>query len=279
MQYFSADCLILRAVDRGDHDKLLTLLSAEQGKFYAILKGARSMHRRQVAATEPYTWSQIELYERGGVKWIKTATATESFPDLRYDMDKLFLAAYFCDVAGELSDENQPAGEILPLTLNALHMLATTTGEDARIKGAFEMRAACIGGFAPSLQVCKRCQHPVVGDSFLDVMNGALICKACHTRAEGLVPLQTGDDLRERHVICQLSPGSAAALSFVATAPSKRVFAFRITDGRELDEFGRAAEQYLLHHLERSFPSLENLKKLDGLMKQRNGACNNREVL
>lgn len=275
MQYFSADCLILRATDRGDHDKLLTLLSAEHGKLYAILKGARSMHRRQVAATEPYTWSQVELYERGGVKWVKTATANESFPALRYDMDKLFMAAYFCDVAAELSDEGQPADAILSLTLNALHMLSVTQGENARIKGAFEMRAACIGGFTPSLQTCKKCHHPITGDSFLDIMNGAPICKECHTRAEGLVPLQANEDLRERRVICQLSPGSAAALSYVTTAPPKRVFAFRITNARELDEFSHAAEQYLLHHLERSFPTLETLKKLDGLSKQCNRGCSN----
>lgn len=279
MQHFSADSLILRAVDRGDNDKLLTVLTAQHGKFYAILKGAHSMHRREVAATEAYTWSNIEYYEKGGVKWVKSATAIDTFPDFRFQMEKLFLAAYFCEVAGELSDEREPAGDILPLTLNALHMLATTKGEDARIKGAFEMRAACIGGFAPDLSHCRRCRRPVVGDSFLDIMNGALVCADCHSRIEGVTPLPVSDDLRERTVLCQLSPGGAAALSYVATAAPKRIFAFRITDARELDEFGRAAEAYLLHHLERSFTTLENFKKLEGLIKQRDKSCNPREVL
>ena len=49
--------------------------------------------------------------------------------------DKLFLAAYICEVAFELSDERQPAGDILPLALNTLYMLSTTKGEDMRIKG------------------------------------------------------------------------------------------------------------------------------------------------
>ena len=269
MQHFSADGLVLRAVDRGDNDKLLTLLTADQGKLYAILKGAHSMHRRQVAATEPYTWSNIDFYEKGGVKWIKSATAIESFPALRYDMDKLFFAAYFCDVAAELSGEREPAGEILSLTLNALHMLASTKGEDARIKGAFEMRAACIGGFAPNLTHCRRCHRPVTGNSLLDVMNGALICAECRSHTEGLTPLAELAEKSERTVLCHLSPGSAAALSFVATAPPKRVFAFRVTSELEREEFSRAAETYLLHHLERSFPTLESLKKLEALTKQR----------
>ncbi|MBE6702953.1 MAG: DNA repair protein RecO [Ruminococcaceae bacterium] len=272
MQHFTADCLILRAVDRGDHDKLLTVLAANYGKFYAILKGAHSMHRREAAAAEPFTWSNIEFYEKGGVKWVKTATAIETFPGLRYDMEKLFLAAYFCEVAGELSDEREPAGEILPLTLNALHMLNMHRGENARVKGAFEMRAACIGGFAPELACCRDCGCPADRDGYLDVMNGAFVCRACLQRRSALHPIPEVDELGERTVLSPLSPGGAAALRYVSTAPAKRVFSFRVTSEREEREFSKAAESYLLHHLERSFPTLENLKKLDAIMRQREQA-------
>lgn len=269
MQHFSADCLILRAVDRGDNDKLLTVLAADYGKFYAILKGAHSMHRREAAAAEPFTWSNIEFYEKGGVKWVKSATAIETFPGFRYDMERLFLAAYVCEVAGELSDEREPAGEILPLALNTLHMLATVSGENDRIKGAFEMRAACIGGFTPELVHCRDCGCPADREGYLDVMNGAFMCRECLSKREALHPLPEVDELGERTVLCPLSAGSAAALRYVAEAHPKRVFAFRITSERERAEFARAAESYLLHHLERSFPTLENLKKLVSLTAKR----------
>lgn len=269
MQYFSADVLVLRAADRGENDKLLTLLSAERGKFYAILKGAHSMRRRELAATEPFTLSNMEFYEKGGVKWVKTATATEGFPGIRYDMERLFLAAYFCEVAGELSDEGEDASEILSLTLNALHVLNVGQKETDLVKGAFEMRAACIGGFTPDLARCRDCGCPADREGFLDVMNGAFMCRPCLDKRQAVSPLPEVDELGERTVLCPLSPGSAAALSYVATSPAKRVFSFRITDEREAAEFSAAAEAYLLHHLERSFQTLENLKKLEALNKQR----------
>lgn len=268
MRYFSADVLVLRAVDRGENDKLLTLLCAERGKFYAILKGAHSMHRRELAATESFTLSNMEFYEKGGVKWVKCATTIDGFPGIRYDMEKLFSAAYFCEVAGELSDEGEPAGEILSLTLNALYTLNTGTGETDKVKGAFEMRAACIGGFTPDLASCRECGCPPDREGYLDVMNGAYMCRPCLDKRQALTPLPEVDELGERTVLCPLSPGSAAALAYVATAPAKRVFSFRITDERERAEFSGAAEAYLLHHLERSFTSLENLKKLEALRKQ-----------
>ena len=265
MQHFSADALILNAVDRGDNDRLLTVLTAQHGRFYAILKGAHSMHRRQAAATEPFTYSNIEFYEKGGIKWVKTANAIESFEGFRYDMEKLFLAAYFCEVASELSDEREPAGEILSLTLNALYVLAGEGADVARIKGSFEMRAACVAGFTPELAKCRDCGCPAESEGYLDVMNGAFMCAPCLAKKQALAPLPEVDELGERTVLCPLSAGSVAALSFVVNAAPKRVFAFRITGEQEKSEFARAAESYLLHHLERGFASLENYKKLGAI--------------
>ena len=269
MKHFSADSLILRSAVRGDHDRLITVLCADYGKFHAIVKGAGSIHRREVAATEPYTWSNIEYYEKNGVKWVKNAASRESFAGLRYDTDKLFLAAYIAEVAAELSDEREPAGEILPLALNTLHMLSSTEGENARIKGAFEMRAACIAGFLPALSHCRDCGGGIRGNGYLDVMNGAYLCAGCLSKRTALAPLPEVDEMGERTLLCPLSAGSAAALAYVAEASPKRVFAFRITDAGELAEFSRAAEAYLLHHLERGFPSLEGYKKLEALKPRR----------
>ncbi len=265
MQHFSADSLILRSVERGEHDRLITVLAADFGRFHAIVKGAGSIHRREVAATEPYTWSNIEYYEKNGVKWVKNAATKESFAGIRYDMDKLFLAAYIAEVASDLSDEREPAGEILPLTLNTLHVLSHTQGENDRIKAAFELRAACIAGFAPDLSCCGRCHGAVQGEAHLDVMNGALICRRCFDRAQDLLPLTAQEELGERVLLLPLDPSALAATAFVCERDAKRIFAFRLADEGSLKQFCNAAEAYLLHHLERGFASLENYKKLAAL--------------
>ena len=268
MPNVTTDAFVLRVAPRGASDKLLTLISPNGGRFYAILKGGNSIKNRQVAATEPYTWSNFEFYERGGFKWVKSATAIETFGGLRYDSEKLFLAAYFADVVFELSDEHAPSGEILPLCLNALHVLSTTTGEDARIKAAFEMRAAVIAGFAPALDVCATCGKAVGEELYLDVMNGALLCSACLSRKTALLPLPEVDETGSRHVLAPLTASALAALRFVAEAPAKRVFSFRLTDARTEELFARAAEGYLLHHLERGFDTLENYKRLLAIRRQ-----------
>ena len=268
MQHFSADSLILRSVERGEHDRLITVLAADYGRFHAIVKGGRSIHRREVAATEPYTWSNVEYYEKNGVKWVKNASARESFAGIRYDIDKLFLAAYIADVTAELSDEREPAGEILPLSLNALHKLSGT-GECDVVKAAFELRAACIAGFAPNLGSCDRCHGEVSGDVHLDVMNGCIICRPCFLRAQNqLLPVH--EELGERVLLLPMNPSALAAFTYVCTADAKRIFAFRLSDDESRAQFCAAAEAYLLHHLERGFASLENYKKLAAMAPKKN---------
>lgn len=262
MSHSSADVLILRSVPHGDNDRLVSALSADEGRLFVIVKGAGSMRHRETAATEPYTWCNMELYLRNGARWMKNASVLESFYGLRYDVDKLFLAAYIADVVYELSDEGTPAGEILPLALNTFHMLAREDADIACIKAAFEMRAACIAGFAPELAVCDRCHGQMQTDAYLDVMNGAVTCRACFERAQSALPVPMQEGGEVRRLLLPLDASALAALHYVCTADPKRVFAFRVSREESVRQLAAAAEAYLLNHLERGFESLENYKRM-----------------
>ena len=263
VQTAGLDALVLRADVWGENDLLLTLLSAEEGRFCAILKGAHALNRFERAPTEPFTWTSFDFYQKKDMRWVRNATMKEAFPGIRLDMEKLFLAAYLADVAYELSGEHEPAGEILPLTLNALHLLSEGKTESRLVKAVFEMRAAAVSGYLPDLSACLRCGKPVgTEDTCLDVMNGGLVCSACLHKNAHKAPLPEVSELGERHVLCPLTAGAAAALSYVVNAEPKRVFAFQLTDEASRDTFCRAAEVYLLHHLERGFLTLENYKRI-----------------
>ena len=65
-----------------------------------------------------------------------------------------------------------------------------------------------------------------------------------------------------RRLLLPLDASALAALRYVCVAEPRRVFAFRLATSESLHAFGVAAENYLLHHLERGFDSLENYKKM-----------------
>jgi DNA repair protein RecO (recombination protein O) len=195
------------------------------------------------------------------MRWVKNATVQNAFEGLRYDAERLFLAAYLSDVAVELTEERTPPGEFYPLILNAFYLLSQKTAEPDKIKGTFEMRAAALSGFCPDLSACAACGALPTENMRLDVMNGALLCPACYAKqtAMGELPVT---DLGERRLLLPLTASAAAALHFTVTAEPKRLFSFRLTDERSKRFFGEAAEAYLLHHLERGFSTLQNYKHL-----------------
>ena len=156
------------------------------------------------------------------------------------------------DVLAEIGTAD-PEPELLRLGLNTLYAAATGKFELDIIKAAFEVRAAVIAGFAPSVVGCSSCGESE-GDFFFDVMAGAVLCRECYRRMERSGALLT--DAHESHIIYQLSLSAISAMAYAIYAPLERLFSFKVV-GNDLHLLSRAAEGYLVHHLERGFKTLD----------------------
>ena len=110
----------------------------------------------------------------------------------------------------------------------------------------------------PDVTACHSCRAQS-GDFFFDIMGGVIECAECRrlayeTRSEPLDP-------HERHVVAILSESAKAALAYCIYAPIERIFSFNIADD-DMRFFVRAAEEYLLNQLGRSYRSLDFYKDI-----------------
>lgn len=258
MQHEAIDGLVIRVKDMGDHDRYLSVLTAEKGRISILAKGSRSLRGPQLAVSQLYTYANFEYYRRGDFYILKGGSSIQPFYALSMDIDRLNLAAYFCDVICEVTDEGEPAEDMLRLLLNSLYAVSRDLYPQPIVKAAFELRVAALSGYAPELMACARCGETVeTRDVYLDVMNGALLCEDCLHRGtpqKRIDPVY--DDLREAEVLCPLSPSALAAVRYCLSAPVERLFSFEIKDEQELHAFSKAAQTYLLSHLGRGFDSL-----------------------
>lgn len=257
MKHESIDGVVVRVRDMADHDRYLSVLTAEKGRITLLSKGSRSMKGQQMGVSQLYTYGNFEYYRRGDFYVLKGGTPIQPFYALSMDIDRLNLAAYFCDVACEITDEGEQAGDPLRLLLNSLYAVSKDLYPQEIIKGAFEWRAATLSGYGADLDGCRACGEREAEGLLLDVMNGCLVCSECLSR-RGSVPRgrEAYDDIREADVLCPISPAVAAALHYCAQAPMERLFSFELHEKEDLAAFSRAAQVYLLSHLERGFESL-----------------------
>ena len=242
--FLKTDGLVVRQVNYKDNDQILTVLTKEHGLMTLKARGVRSRSSRLKGACQLLAYSEFTVFENRGFHTIDEANAIQMFPELRTDIELLSLASYFAQVAEVLSQEDMPNPELLSLTLNALYALCRRLCTPELVKAAFELRAACLGGYTPELSGCAVCGDPEP-DRF-DVRGGILCCASC----------SAGEGLR-----LPVSPGSLAAMRYLVSCDAKRLFSFRL-EGRAVKELCDLAETYLQTQLERGLYTLDCYKSL-----------------
>ena len=113
--------LCVRETETGDYDKIITLVTQEMGKISVTVKGVKSLKSKHMVACQPFGYSTFVIKKSKKYWYIEESESIESFYGLRYDVDRLSLAAYICDVLCDVSVENAPEPELLRLTLNTLY--------------------------------------------------------------------------------------------------------------------------------------------------------------
>ena len=236
--------LVLREVRYKEADRILTLLSAGEGKLTAKARGALRKSSRTGAATQQLTYAEMTLFANKGKWTVNEASVLEPFDGLRTDLEALALGSYFAECLEALSVEDEPDGELMQLGLNALYALSRALFDSRLIKAAFELRLMCLSGYAPDLAACAACGGEP-RDPVFHPADGRVYCRAC-PHPPGALPLDEP---------------ALAAMRYIAAAPAKKLFAFSLGES-SLAALGAVTEQYLLRQTERRFGTLEYYKQI-----------------
>lgn len=244
--YLTTRGLVLRVVNYNDTDAIITLLTSQYGKLTIKARGLRRKNSPLVAACQLLAYGEFTLFEHKGFYTINEAHSVELFTGLRKDLCKLSLGTYFAQVAEVLSQEDLPNPELLSLIMNCLYALSSLSELEIKIKGVFELRAACIAGYAPDLNACRYCADPYP-DRF-DITEGRLECLGCSSHS--------GSNIR-----MPVNSGVLDAMRYICFCNSKKLFSFQLSIDSYQD-LSYISESYLLTQLERGFSALDFYKSL-----------------
>lgn len=249
--------LIIRTADVKESDRLLTIFTEDFGVISAYARGARTLKSRKMSSTMQFCYADFVLDRRNDGFSVKETELIESFFDIRSSLEGLALAGYITEVLSDVAVA-MPERELLRLALNSLYAISKGLHSPDKIKGAFEIRTASILGFMPDVVACRDCgmRH---GNFFFDIMGGSIECSDCRRGHQLKRDEERGD--YEARIICPLSEGAKIALGYCISSPVEKIFSFNISE-EDMRLFSKAAEEYLLNQLERSFRSLDFYKEV-----------------
>jgi len=243
----STEALVLRSRDFSEHDRILTLLSREEGVITAFANGVRNIKSKLAAGCGTFTYARFELRKKRDTYTVASAEPIELFYGLRTDMQKLALAGYFAQLAQSFVTDGGEAAAYLRLILNSLYLLEHDKRPPELLKPLFELRTLSLVGFMPDLVACRHCRrYEAEGGMWFDYSGGSLLCCDCAAQGQSIPE-------RERQM---LSPGVLAAMRHIVFSADEKLFSFRLSP-ESTAVLGRVCERYLLSRSEQSYRALE----------------------
>jgi DNA repair protein RecO (recombination protein O) len=187
---FRTEGIVLQAWDLGEHDRLVTLYTREQGRLGAVARGARRLRSRFAGALELFTWGDAVGFEHAGRALVRLDhfDIRQPFRRLREDLDRFGQGARMIEAMVRLTPERDAQPLCFALLLRGLRALDAGAAP-ARVQLAFALRLLDLLGHRPRLDRCGRCgcQVGTQGLAF-DAAEGSVVCGRCRAGDPRLDP-------------------------------------------------------------------------------------------
>lgn len=230
--------MVLTAMPISEYDKRITILTRERGKISAFARGARRPASQLLAAANPFTFGEFELFEGKNSYSLTKASVKNYFRDLAADLDAAALGFYFMEFAEYYCQENNDEREMLKLLYQSMRALETARFDRELVRAVFELRAIAINGEGPQVFSCMRCQGKEELSVF-SVRKGGIFCTGC------------GRDVGGQHIL----DSTRYAMQFIISTPIERLYTFTVSD-EVLRELTSIMSEYMDRYVHHEFKSL-----------------------
>ena len=255
MSDFSTDAILLRKIEYGDHDYIITFLTRSRGKICVIAKNAKKSVKRFSGALDLFSVNHIQCTfpkkSKDALIILAQTDLENGFVNIRYDVFKTTYACYWVELIYLWLEEGKKQTQLYDLLFFVLDMLNQSEIKMEVLSLLFQIRFMRISGFSPNIEFCDNCNTPV--DDIqqkrvqFDFKEGKIVCDNClkNRSAHGM----------------SVSKGTLKQLVWINAVDIQRAdrmksSLFAIQEGEVL------LESFIPFHIGREFKSLKFLRQL-----------------
>lgn len=187
---YRVEGIVIRSIDYGEGNKIVTLLTKTNGKVGVLIRGAKKVKSRHTSLAQPFTYGEFVYFKGNGLATLNSGEILESHHVLREQLDMAAYASYAAELTDRSVQDDEATGfhfEQLKACLSALQ-----EGKDAQIViHLYEMRILDLSGYAPELEECVNCGNRL-GPFRLSAQAGGILCQRCTSRDSWAIGLSDG---------------------------------------------------------------------------------------
>jgi len=173
--------VVLRTYKLRESDRIVVLMTAENGKVRAVAKGVRKTRSRFGARLEPMSHVNLLLYRGRELDIVSQAESVESLAPLFSSLDRASQGMAAIEAVDQLGLEREPNERLYRMLVGVLRTIAKNPSP--LNVSAFYWKLLAAEGLEPQLDACVRCgeAEPEVQLVAFDLNEGGVLCRSCRS--------------------------------------------------------------------------------------------------
>ena len=169
--------IVIRSIDYGETNKIITLYTREYGKIGVMARGAKKPSSRFSAVTQLFHYGTYLFQGSRGLGQLQQAETIESFRSIREDIFLTAYASFIAELLDKGTEERKPSSSLYDLFYLSLRYIDEEYDPEIMMN-IVELKMLSVFGFAPELNRCVNCGAQDGTFSF-SVREGGLLCHRC----------------------------------------------------------------------------------------------------
>jgi len=185
MELLTAQGILIRRLEFGDTDLILTFLTQKLGKISVLAKSAKKSVKRFGGILELFYLLELIIRPGKGDKpaILQSASLLKSFEKIRMNVIHTAYASYWAELIYHYIENEISQDEIYHLFVYALDQLNQKSIPAEVLHILFQIRFLNVSGYQPNFLNCNHCQKKLDHISghicFFDFKKGTIVCPDC----------------------------------------------------------------------------------------------------
>ena len=176
--------IVIKRVNFGEADRILTVFTERLGKIKVLAKGVRKITSKIAGSLEPYNLLDLELHQ-GKTFYTVTSVQIAECLDCDGKIGTSSRAVYLAEIIDKLFQEDEKNIRAFEIFTNCLRSIGSSNELLLRL---FELQILEEAGFKPDLFYCSKCKERLkAGGNFVN-QSGDLLCPNCADALSENVP-------------------------------------------------------------------------------------------